>query len=868
MKGTITIFLLLLGAQTMAQAVPSVPKLPPITGDSVICAGASTALTDAIHGGTWSSSNTAVATIGSATGVLTGVSGGTATITFDISGVIRTTVVTINPLPAAGTITGAGAVCTGASVTLSDAIVGGVWSSGAASVASISATGSVTGTSPGTAIISYIVTNSCGSAAATRVITVNTAPAAGVISGITALCDGATAPLTDAAPGGVWHSSNSLIAAASPTGIVTGVAAGVATISYTVTNSCGSAIATTTVSVGGSSSAGTISGPSAVYVSATIALTDPAGGGSGTWAASNANATVSATGIVTGIANGTVTISYTVISSCGAVTTTKLITVSHAAVSPISAYALTMCTGDTLAFWDWTTGGTWAMSPASVATVSPVSGVVTAISAGTATLSYTYGGTMVTTVVTVNPSPAPITGGLDSLCVGSSMMLYDATTGGVWSSGLPSKATVTATGSVTCTNHSELNVPIYYTMPNGCRATFIFVTDSMPGLLYGPTYKVCAGSSITLIDTSRNGYWSGSNAYATVNGSGDVTGVTAGTAAISFTLSTTGCYRVMVITVNPLPATISGSLTVCTGSYTILTDATTPTVSWLSSSPAVASASFSGAITGVSPGTTIITFTATNGCIRTAVLTVNPAPAVAPIMGPSTVSHSGGPVTLSDATPGGVWVSTNPSILSVGSSTGIVTATGFGSTYIDYVVTNSFGCSVTVAKFIGTSPAPPHHGGTATTTVGETVNIADEAAGGEWISNDNSVATVDADGIVTGMNPGSANITHTVLTSNGDQSVTVTQIVVNPVPFEVTMFPNPNNGSFTVRGTIASGKDEEVVIEVTDITGERFYLSTLIASSGIINEELQLGFSLDSGVYILIVKSKSETKALRFVVEK
>ena len=864
MRSAITIFLLILAAQAMAQSVPT-SKLPPITGDSVVCAGSSSTLTDAIHGGTWSSSNIAVATIGLTTGILTGVSGGTATITYNISGVIRTTVVTINPLPNAGTITGASAVCSGASITLADAVPGGAWSSGTPAVVSISATGIVTGTAPGTTTISYTVTNSCGSAVATHIVTVNTPPVAGTISGVTTVCNGATTPLTDAVPGGSWHSSNSLIAAVSPMGVVTGVAVGTATISYTVTNSCGSAIATTTVSVGAGPSAGTITGPSAVYIATTIALTDAVSGG--TWAASNANATVSATGLVTGVASGTVIISYTVVGSCGAVTATKLITVSHAVVSPISAYSTSICAGQTSAFWDATAGGTWSINPVSVATVSPT-GVVTGISAGVATLSYTYGGTIVTTLVTIAASPAPITGGLDSLCVGSSMLLADATPGGVWSSGLPSKAIVTSTGLVTCTNHSELNVPIYYTMPDGCRAVHIFVTDSVPGNILGPS-KVCLGSSIMVADSSTNGYWSGSSSYATIDGSGDITGLAVGTVTITFTLSSTGCRKLSVITIDPVPAAISGTLHVCTGSVTYLSDITTPTVSWISSNPAVAAASASGAVAGVTTGTSVITYTATDGCIRTAIVTVNPTPPATPVMGPSTISHSGGSVTLSDATPGGVWISYNPAILAVGSATGIVTAmVSSGSTYINYIVTNSFGCSSDATKLIGTSPAPPHPGGTTTTTVGATVSLADEVADGEWISSDNSVATVDGDGIVTAVAPGSTNITHTAINSNGDQSVTITQIIVSPVLFEVTMFPNPNRGSFTVHGVIGSMQDEVVTIEITDVLGRRVYSSTAIARDGIISAQLQPGSSLENGVYLLNVRSTSESMTLRFLVER
>ena len=84
-----------------------------------------------------------------------------------------------------------------------------------------------------------------------------------------------------------------------------------------------------------------------------------------------------------------------------------------------------------------------------------------------------------------------------------------------------------------------------------------------------------------------------------------------------------------VITVNPLP-TITGTLNACVGNTTQLSgsataDATTP---WLSASTGVATIDNSGLVTGVSAGTSVITYTNSNGCIRTATVTINPLPTV------------------------------------------------------------------------------------------------------------------------------------------------------------------------------------------------------------------------------------------------
>ena len=139
---------------------------------------------------------------------------------------------------------------------------------------------------------------------------------------------------------------------------------------------------------------------------------------------------------------------------------------------------------------------------------------------------------------------------------------------------------------------------------------------------------------------------------------------------------------------------------------------------------------------------------------------------------------------------------------------------------------------------------------------------------GEWLSSNDNIATVDETGVVTGISPGSVNITHNILNSNGDLSATITQVIVGLAPLEVSMFPNPNGGAFNVRGAVGSKTDEGVTIEVTDMMGTRVYTRTFIAPGGTINEQLLLGSSLENGIYLLNVKTKNESKVLRFVVER
>ncbi|MDR0866677.1 MAG: Ig-like domain-containing protein [Candidatus Symbiothrix sp.] len=129
---------------------------------------------------TWASSNTAIATVNASTGVVTAVSSGTTNITASAGGItsaakavtvtIAVTGVTVSPTSA--TVIAAGATKTlTATVAPSTAAVKTVsWKSSNTAVATVSASGVVTGVASGTATIT--VTTTSGSKTATSAITV------------------------------------------------------------------------------------------------------------------------------------------------------------------------------------------------------------------------------------------------------------------------------------------------------------------------------------------------------------------------------------------------------------------------------------------------------------------------------------------------------------------------------------------------------------------------------------------------------------------------------------------------------------------------------------------------------------------------
>lgn len=163
-----------------------------------------------------------------------------------------------------------------------------------------------------------------------------------------------------------------------------------------------------------------------------------------------------------------------------------------------------------------------------------------------------------------------------------------------------------------------------------------------------------------------------------------------------------------VITINPLP-TITGTLSACVGSTTQLSgsataDATTP---WSSASTSVATISNTGLVTGVSAGTSVISYKNTNGCIKTETVTIHALPTVSILnttqsLCKSTGSPSGTVLTptttttistyqwysnASASTSGGTAVST--------SSTFTPPNTNTGELYYYLTVTNNNGCVAT-----------------------------------------------------------------------------------------------------------------------------------------------------------------------------
>ncbi len=776
-----------------------------ITGSSSVCVGASATLASTTTGGTWLSSIPGIATIGSSSGSVSGVSAGVLVVSYTAGGCSSTYLITINALPFAGGITGTDNVCTGNTMLLSNTTTGGSWSSANTAIATVGTGGTVTGVSAGATHISYTVTNTCGSSSVSYQITVNTLPATGAITGNAPLCVANTLALGNVVTGGVWTSVNTAIATIGTSGVVTGVAAGIDTISYTTTNVCGSNTITDIVTVNPLPAA--ITGAGTVCNGMTITLSNDTTGG--TWS-STSNATVgSATGIVTALHIGTATISYTMPTGCRA---TKVVTVS---TSPkVITGTKNICQGFTVALSDTTTGGTWSTAGANIS-VGGATGVVAGITTGTAIVSYTIAnGCYVTTTVTVNLSPGPITGDT-SVCRLITAPLTNTVAGGTWSS---SSTVVAIVGSITgvVTGMTVGTARITYKMPGNCIATTTMTVLTAPQPVTG-TLTFCEGATTTLSSTTYGGVWISSNTAvaAVVTPTGVVAGVSAGTSAVSYALAN-GCFKSAVVTVNPLPASITGTTTVCAGRTTTLATTSTGGL-WSTSGSNVTIGSASAIVTGISAGTAVVTYRiAATGCRKTTIITVNETPAA--IAGTTSVCEAA--TTLLSSTPiTGTWTSADTSVATIGVAAGLAAGVHAGSTTITYTLPVG-GCYKVATVNVNPLPAPIT--GPASVCEGSSITMASTTTGGSWTSGAPTVATAAvSSGVVTGVSAGTTNITYTI--GSGCKRTTV--LTVNSLP---------SPGLIAVPGSVCQTATVTIAATVPGGTWSASSGHTSVSSTGVV----------------------------------
>ena len=170
--------------------------------------------------------------------------------------------------------------------------------------------------------------------------------------------------------------------------------------------------------------------------------------------------------------------------------------------------------------------------------------------------------------VTVNGAPlVPTVPAPGNACVGSSVTLNDGSGGGTWTAAPATIATIgSSSGSIT--GVSSGNATVVFTLATtGCSVNAVVTVDAQPAAIAitAPgTASICVNSTIAVTDATPGGTWSTNNGNASVGGGPGgteiVTGRTGpGNTNIIYTNSATKCFITMPVTINPLPANITGN---------------------------------------------------------------------------------------------------------------------------------------------------------------------------------------------------------------------------------------------------------------------------------------------------------------------
>lgn len=441
--------------------------------------------------------------------------------------------------------------------------------------------------------------------------------------------------------------------------------------------------------------------------------------------------------------------------------------------------------------------------------------------------------------VTVNLTPTPITGNTN-LCTGVSSALSTTPPSGTWSSSAPAIATVNV-GTGLAAGVSPGTSIITYSLPTGCNATTAVTVNTQPPASTGPS-AVCVGSSIALSNTMSGGRWiSSAPALATIGSlTGIVNGIAAGAVSMSYQMPS-GCYVVSPVTVNPLPASISGVTSLCVGqSSTFTTTSTFGT--WSSSNTFQASVNpATGLVTAVAAGAPSIMYTLPTGCTTSAALTVNPLPL--PITGVSSVCA--GSVTTLTGSGVGTFASGNLSLATVHPISGLVTGIAAGTVPVTFTHTAT-GCFTTIPVLVNPKP-----------------NVNTVTGGGGYCPGGAGVH-IGLDGSVNGVNyqlyygstpvgpvvPGSlSGLDFGVLSSIGTYTVMATNAVTgcsNDMAGSATIYEHPLPAPFNVTGGgsyCAGGAGSHIYLDGS-VAGISYKLFNGVSPGAIV---LGTGSTLDFG---------------------
>ncbi len=487
---------------------------------------------------------------------------------------------------------GGGAETAGGSGVVVIRYPAGSWRSGDNSIATVDASGNVTGVAAGTTSIYYdIIAGSC-TTSVSKSITVNANPTANAGGALSAICQSATSAamggsVGGSASGGTWSGgAGTWTNASNPsTATYTAGASESGSITLTLTTSggsCGTTTATKSITVNPNPTANAGGALSAICQSGTsAAMGGSVGGGAtgGTWSGgvgtwTNANNPATATYTAGASESGSITLTLTTSGgACGTTTATKSITVDASPTTALAGSDQANCNNSsfTLAGNTPTVGtGAWSLvsGTATITTPSANNSGVTGVTLGTsATLRWTISNGSCTAstddVVISNNAGAsvPTSGGDQEACYRASVPNLTATVGGGetidWYDA-SSGGTLIKSGSLNINEAADVSGPnptpgtyTYYAQgrntTSGCtsssRTSVTLTIRAVPIIAPSATPSTaCSGDNVTLNANASAGAGT-ITSYAWSSGLGAVSGGTVNpTSTTTYTVTVENSY--------------------------------------------------------------------------------------------------------------------------------------------------------------------------------------------------------------------------------------------------------------------------------------------------------------------------------------
>jgi uncharacterized protein YjdB len=553
------------------------------------------------------------------------------------------------------------------------AVTGITWTSSSTSVATVSEDGLATAVAEGTTTIT--ATAKGKSATATMIVNpektltaIQVTPATASIGIGTTQSFMATAMYSDSSSEDVtssatWASSDTAVATIAA-GVATAVADGSTTITATYDGETGSAVLTVTPAAATSltvaPATATFAAGDTEQFTATIGYDDGTSQvvtTQATWSSDDdAIATVSASGLATGVSAGDTTISAAFLGLTGTadVTITDAY-VTEVVVAPASAVAIvgggevqftaTAIYNDSTSS-DVTDTATWTSDDDAIATVD-AAGAATAVAEGTTTITAEFDGVSGTASLTVPANVVlqsiAVTPATASIAAGSTQQFIatatysdnstaNVTSSVTWTTSAPATATISALGMATGVAAGTTTVTAAIGTVQGTAtltvttATLVSidVTPATASVAVGATQQYAATgvySDSSTQDLTATATWASSNvATATIDAAGLATGASSGTTNITAVsggiTSNTAVLVVSGVTLTAVnvtctPTSIAAGVTSqCTATATYSDGSTqnvTSAATWTTSASGVATVSQLGQVSGIAAGTADIT---------------------------------------------------------------------------------------------------------------------------------------------------------------------------------------------------------------------------------------------------------------------